>query len=141
MHRSSLFPCPVLPVPMKSTEVVGKGWSQRGRLDGWFCVAEWILGKQNPVGGSSGGQVCRQFLHFLTGWWREFQGREFHHFGSELSCLARVDIGGGEAWDMPKGLESESWGSTPGRPVTHLFFKLVWAAPVPMESAGVAEKG
>lgn len=59
MHRSSLFPCSILPVPMKSTEVVGKDWSQRGRLGGWFRVAEWILGKQNPVGGSSGGQVCR----------------------------------------------------------------------------------
>lgn len=108
----------------------------------WVVLCDRVdLGETKSSGGSSGGQVCRQFLHFLTLWWRVHQGRKFHQFGAELSCLAGVNIGGGEEWDAPWGLESENWGSTPGRPVTHLFFKLVWAVPVPMESAGVAEKG
>lgn len=61
--------------------------------------------------------------------------------GSGLSFLADVKMGGGRANNMPWTSAYGDWGGSTERPVTRQFFCFLWAVPVPMESAGILEKG
>lgn len=56
-------------MPMESAGTLRKGWPRGGWWGGWGWPAEWVLGEQNLVGGSSGGPSCRQVSRLLAGWW------------------------------------------------------------------------
>lgn len=100
---------------------------------------ECVLEEPNPVGGGGGGGAAfRQISHLLDCCWGLHQSSGVSlELGAGPSCLAVAEMGGGRAWVVPWSLGYGGWGSSAGRPDTHLFFQLVWVVSVSMESAGI----
>lgn len=65
------------------------------RRVGW--VAEWVLGQQNPVGGSSGGTAWREVSHLSTGCSGLYQSSGVPpELGAGPRCFTVGEMGVGE---------------------------------------------
>lgn len=77
------------------------------------------------IGGSGGSTSCRQCSHLLLGCWCLHQSSGIPpELGQGPAAFLELENRGSQ--DISWGLGSENWGTSVGRPVTHLFFQLVW---------------
>lgn len=91
------------------------------------------LGNRVGFGGGSGDGAAYRLPNLLPGFGGLHQNSGIPlELETAPSCFAGAEMGGEGTRDVPWGSGSGGWGSSPGRPVTYLFFQLVWALPVPL---------